>query len=179
MRVMTLVLLPAALLLSPGILQAQHGAPPPTKISPSTGKDMCAVLSPADFTKAGVTVTGAAGQNSDDATNAYCEYQDKDGKVELDIFYPAGDTAVAAIGTERTVYGEVGGHFQPVTVPDTDSAQINLAVPGKKPSASIVVRRGFAVFTLNIPANPKARQQLLSLAQTVLGRLQPRDKSTK
>ncbi|MGC1106944.1 MAG: hypothetical protein WA876_10425 [Candidatus Acidiferrales bacterium] len=179
MRLPMSVNLPAALFLLVGVSQAQHGTAPNTQITPSSGKDMCAVLSPVDFTKAGVSVTGAGGQSNDDSTNAYCEYQDKDGKVELDIFYPAGDTAAAAIGTERTVYREVGGHFQPVSVPGTDSAQINLAVPGKKLSASIVVRRGTAVFTLNIPQNANARQQLLSLAQTALGRLPPRDKSAK
>lgn len=176
---MSVIVVSAALLLSPSILQAQHGAPPVTKISPSTGKDMCAALAPADFAKAGVIMDATGMQSSDDATNAYCGYKGKTGEAEFDIFYPAGDNAVAAIGTERTIYGEVGGHFQPISVPGTDSAQINLAVPGKKPAASIVVRRGLAVFALYIPPGPNARQQLLSLAQTVFGRLPPRDKPAK
>jgi len=47
-----------------------------------------------------------------------------------------------------------------------------MAVPGKSPSASIAVRKGTAVFTLNIPAStPQASQQLLTLATTVLTRL--------
>lgn len=159
--------------------QTKNAATAPAKIEPSTGKAMCAALSVSDFAKAGVPITATASQNSDDETNAYCGFQGKSGSAELDVFLPAGDSSVQAIGVERTVYGEVGGHFEPVTLAGVDSAQINLAVPGKKPSAGIVVRRGLAVFTLNLPAGPNAREQLLSLAQTVLSRLPPRDKSAK
>lgn len=124
-------------------------------------------------------MAATASQNSDDETNAYCGFQGKAGSAELDVFLPAGDTPVEAIGVERTVYGEVGGHFEPVTLAGVNSAQVNLAVPGKTPSAGIVVRRGLAVFTLNIPASPNARRQLLSLAQIVLSRLPARGKPAK
>lgn len=165
-------------LVSLSFAQTKVASSSPTKIEPSSGKAMCAILSISDFTKAGVPLTATAAQNSDDETNAYCGYEGKSDSGELDIFLPAGDTPVQAIGVERTVYGEVGGRFQPVMIAGTNSAQINLSVPGKKPAASIVVRRGLAVFALYIPPNPNARQQLLSLAQTILSRL-PHDKSAK
>jgi hypothetical protein len=180
MRVgMSLIVLLGGSLLCLSFAQRKDAAGTPARIEPSSGKAMCAILSVSDLAKAGVPMTAIAAQNSDDETNAYCGFQGKSGGAELDVFLPAGDTPEQAIGVERTVYGEVGGHFQPVTIAGVDSAQINLAVPGKKPSAGIVVRRGLAVFTLNIPANPHAREQLLSLAQTVLSRLPPRDKPAK
>lgn len=175
-----IVFLAASLLL--GLPQKKNASLAPVKIEPSSGKTMCAALSVSDFVKAGVPMTATAAQNSDDETNAYCGYQGKSGSAELDIFFPAGDTPVAAIGTERTIYGEAGGHFTPISIPNVEgvqSAQICLTVPGKKPAAGIVVRKDLAVFALYIPANPNAREQLLSLAQTVLSRLPPRDKPAK
>lgn len=164
---------------SVGSAQKKETPAVPAKIDPSSGKAMCAALSVADFVKAGVPMTAVADQSSDDETNAYCGFQGKNGGAELDIFLPAGDTPVVAIGVERTIYGEAGGRFQPITVAGVDSAQISLAVPGKKPKAGIVVRRGLAVFSLYIPPNANAREQLLSLAQTILSRLPPRDKAAK
>ena len=141
-------------------------------IAPSSGKQMCSALSPADFTKAGVAVTSLREANVDGDASAYCVYDAKAGKVEFDIFYPAGDTIDAAKGTERTVLKEVGGKFESIAVAGADSAEINLAVPGKPLSASICVRKNLAVFTVNIPQSPQAREQLLSLTQTLLSRLQ-------
>lgn len=178
LRMSIVVMFGAACLLT-GSAQKKNTVPGPAKIEPSSGKAMCAALSVADFVKAGVPMTAVADQSSDDETNAYCGFQGKNGGAELDIFLPAGDTPVVAIGVERTIYGEAGGRFQPITVPGVDSAQINLAVPGKKPAAGIVVRRGLAVFALYILPSPNAREQLLSLAQTVLSRLPPRDKAAK
>lgn len=178
LRMSVIVMLGAAFL-PVGSAQKKDTPAVPAKIEPSSGKAMCAALSVTDFVKAGVPMTAIADQSSDDETNAYCGFQGKNGGAELDIFLPAGDTEVVAIGVERTIYGEAGGRFQPVSVPGVDSAQINLSVPGKKPRAGVVVRRGLAVVSLYIPANPNAREQLLSLAQTVLSRLPPRDKSAK
>ncbi len=110
--------------------------------------------------------------NLDNDANAYCVYDSKNGKVEFDIFYPAGESADNAKGTERTVLAEVGGKFESMQMAGADSAEINLAVPGKQPSASIAVRWKTAVFTLNIPAGSNARQQLTNLAETALSRLE-------
>jgi hypothetical protein len=141
-------------------------------VSPSSGKELCSALAPADFTKAGVTVTALKDANLDSDSNAYCVFESKAGKVEFDIFYPAGETPSDAAGTEKTVLAEVGGKFESIQIPGTDSAAINLNVPGKQPSASVAVQRKTAVFTINIPAGANARQQLTALAQTVLSRLQ-------
>lgn len=141
-------------------------------IAPSSGKELCSALTAADFTKAGVPVSALRDANVDDSASAYCVYDSKAGQVEFDIFYPAGDTPEAAKGTERTVLAEVGGKFESIKLAGTDSASINLAVPGKQPSASIAVRRNTAVFTIGIPAGANAREQLLKLSQIVLARLQ-------
>jgi hypothetical protein len=157
-------------LASLGFPQAKPSTP---AVQPSSGKEMCAALTPADFTKAGVAVSALSAANTDDSESAYCVYDSKAGKVELDIFYPAGDTPNAVKGVEKTVLAEIGGKFTPVPLPGSDAAQINLAVPGKQPAASIAVRRNSAVFALSIPQSSNVREQLLSLAQTVLSRLQP------
>jgi hypothetical protein len=141
------------------------------RIAPSSGKHLCSALTPSDFTRAGVPVSKLHEANLDDNASAYCVYESRAGRVEFDIFYPAGETAEAAKGTERTVLGEVGGKFENLKLADADSASINLTGPGKRPSASIVVRRKIAVFTINIPAHARASEQLRKLSQTVLGRL--------
>lgn len=179
MRIGMSVILLLGVSISVGFAQRKNTGTAPTKIEASSGKAMCAVLSVSDLTKAGVPMTAIAAQNSDDETNAYCGFEGKRGSAELDVFLPAGDTPEQAIGVERTIYGEAGGRFQPISVPGADSAQVNLALPGKKPAAGIAVRRGLAVFALYIPTSPNAREQLFSLAQTVLSRLPPRDKPTK
>jgi hypothetical protein len=158
-----------ALLLSPSQAQPKPSSP---VVQPASGKEMCAALMPVDFTRAGVPVSGLSNANTDDNDSAYCVYDSKAGKVEFDIFFPAGDTPAAVKATETTVLREVGGKFTPVSLPGADSAQINLAVPGKQPSAGIAVRKGAAVFALNLPQSPDARQQLLTLAQIVLSRLE-------
>jgi hypothetical protein len=157
------------LLLSLSLPQTKSSAP---VVQPASGKEMCAALMPVDFTRAGVPVSALLNANTDDNDSAYCVYDGKTGKVEFDIFYPAGDKPDAVKGVEKTVLAEVGGKFTPVPLPGADSAQISLAVPGKQPSASIAVRKSAAVFTVNIPQGPNARQQLLTLAQTVLTRLE-------
>ena len=69
---------------------------------------------------------------------------------------------------EKTVLGEVGGKYESIQIAGADDAQIVLAA-GQ--TASIVVRRGKAVFDINIPKSAEARRQLLALAQIVLGRI--------
>lgn len=144
----------------------------PARIAPSSGKELCSALAPLDFTNAGVPVAALREANLDDKASAYCVYESKVGRVEFDIFYPAGETSQAVTETKKTVLGEVGGKFQNIKIAGADSADINLAVPGRRPSASIVVRRRRAVFTIDIPSRPNARQELRTLSQTVLSRLE-------
>jgi hypothetical protein len=157
------------LVLTVGSLAAGQVAAP--GITPSSGKAMCSALTPADFTKAGVPVSALGEANLDGNDGAYCVYQSKAGKVEFDIFFPAGNTPKEVSATEDTVLGEGGGKSEPVKLAGADDAQISMAMPGQPASAAIVVRRGKAVFDILIPRSAKARQQLLDLAQIILGRL--------
>lgn len=169
----TAMVLGAALLIF--TVRARPGQHREPTVKPASATAMCAALTPADFVKAGVPVTAAAqtpsNSSSDDPSSAYCGYMARNGSAEFDIFYPAGDTPDAIKQTERTILAEQGGKWVKADVPEADSAEINLTVPGKEPSAGIAVRRAKAVFAINIPANAQAREQLLQLAQTVLSRL--------
>jgi hypothetical protein len=141
---------------------AQTGA---NSIKPSSGKAMCSALTPADFTKAGVPVS-AASPGADDNNDAYCQYASKAGKVEFDIFFPAGANAQEISNTERATLGDAGGKYEPIRLEGADRAQISLTG-----DAIIVVRKGKVVFDIGIPKTANSRQQLLALAQIVLVRL--------
>lgn len=151
-------------LLACAMIQGQSN----TTVTPSSGKALCSALTPADFMKVGVAVSGLRQANLDGTSGAYCVYDSKAGNVEFDIFFPAGANPTEVIATEKTVLGEVGGKSEPVQIAGADDAQI--AITTDK-TASIVVRRGKAVFDINIPKNANVRQQLLLLAQVVLGRI--------
>jgi hypothetical protein len=141
------------------------------KVAPSSGKALCSALTTADFTKTGIPVSGLAQANLDGSQGAYCVYTSKAGKVEFDIFFPAGANPKEVDATEKTVLGEGGCRHEPLRLAGADDAQLCLAMPDLKDSSSIVVRKGKAVFDIVIPKGAKARQQLIDLAQIVLGRL--------
>lgn len=145
--------------------------PAARSVAPSSGKTLCSALTPADFTRTGVPVSALSQANLDGNEGAYCVYQSKAGKVEFDIFFPAGNTPAEVNATEKTVLGEGGSKFTPVHLAGADAAQISLSLADLPASAGIVVRRGKAVFNIVVPRGAKARQQLLGLAQIVLGRL--------
>ena len=140
-------------------------------IAPSSGKALCSALTPADFTKAGIPVSGLGQANLDGNDGAYCVYTSKAGKVEFDIFFPAGANPRDVDATEKTVLGEGGCRHEPLRLAGADDAQICLNMPDLKDSSSIVVRKGKAVFDIVVPKGAKARQQLIDLARIVLGRL--------
>jgi hypothetical protein len=140
-----------------------------SQVLPSSGKALCLALTAADFTKAGVAVSALSQANLDGPNGAYCVYASKTGNVEFDIFFPAGGNAGEVLATEKTVLGEVGAKAEPVKIAGADNAQFVLST--SDPTGSIVVRRGRAVFDINIPKGPNVRQQLVALAQIVLGRL--------
>lgn len=161
MRLKTILLLGALLFVYSAAAQ---------KIAPSTGKAMCSALAPADFMKVGVAISRMATPNADNNENVYCTYEGKVKKVEFDIFYPAGETVDEAKNAERAAMGSIGGNFAPVHPAGADEAHSN-ALHGYQGSASIVVRKGTAVFDINIPEGPKAEQQLDELARIVLSRM--------
>ena len=172
LRLSHLVFALAVMLLSSN-LHAQTGAGAGAKsIAPSSGKALCSALTPEDFSKAGVPVTALDQANLDGNDGAYCVYRSRAGKVEFDLFFPAGSSANEVAATEKTVLGEGSARYERVQLPGADSAQLTLSVSGQtKPSAAIVVRRGKAVLSLLLPHTDKVREQLLALAQIALGRL--------
>ena len=140
-------------------------------IEPASGKEMCSALTPSDFTKLGVPVSRLSSANLDDNRSAYCIYDSKTGKVEFDIFYPAGDTPAEAQNAERAAQGAIGGKFEPVKVSGADDAITNTGSPQGGDSAAIIVRKGTTMFNIVIPRSPQARRQLISLSETVVSRL--------
>lgn len=147
------------------------GATAQAPIHPSSGKALCNALTPADLNKAGVPVSALDQANTDGNDGAYCVYKSSAGKVEFDIFYPAGRNATEVLSTEKTVLGEGGSKYEPVKLAGADNAQISLAMRDLPQSAGIVVRKRNAVFDIVVPRGAKARNQLLALAQVVLGRI--------
>lgn len=149
-----------------------HAQAAARSVSPSSGKALCSALTPEDFTKAGVAVAALEQANTDGNDGAYCVYRSKAGKVEFDLFFPAGSSPNEVAATEKTVLGEGGGKYERIQLAGADSAQITLSVSGQpNPSAAIVVRRGKAVLSLLLPHSDKVREQLQALAKTALGRL--------
>ena len=140
-------------------------------VAPSSGKALCAALTPADFTSAGVPVSSLEQANLDGNDGAYCVYKSKAGKVEFDIFFPAGKNAAEISATEKTVIGEGGGQYHPIKLAGADDAHISLAMPDLPGSSGIVVRKGKAVFDIVIPKGASAQKQLEALAKIVIGRL--------
>lgn len=131
---------------------------------------MCSALAPADFNKAGVPVSRLRDVNLDDNHSVYCIYDGAGVKSELDIFYPAGDTAAEAENAVRAAQGAIGGRFEAVRVAGADEATTNAAAP-KGSDAVIVVRKGAAVFNLSVPCNSKAQQELIDLSEIIVKRL--------
>ena len=132
---------------------------------------MCSALTPDDFTKAGVPVSRLQGASLDDNKSVYCVYDGEAGKVELDLFYPAGDTPAEANNAFRAAQSAIGGKFEPLSVAGADEASTNAASPKGTDEASIVVRKGTTVFNLSIPHNTRAREQLVKLSELVISRL--------
>lgn len=144
---------------------------PTVVVAPSSGKDMCSALTADDFSKAGVQVSRLREANLDSEDNAYCVYESKAGKVEFDIFFPAGSSTDEIKSVERTVLAEVGGKFEPVPIAGIEEAQTNVVAPKDRGSATMAVRSKKAVFDINIPQGQNARQQLIALAKIVATRL--------
>jgi len=139
-------------------------------IAPSSGKAMCSALTAADFTKVGVPVSRLREANLDDQKSAYCIYDSTAGKVEFDIYFPAGDTPAEAQNAVRAAQAAIGGHFVPFAVAGADEVSSNAASPNG-PDSSIVVRKGTTVFNIGIPQSPQALPQLVQLTLFVVSRL--------
>lgn len=146
------------------------GAQSDPAIKPASGKALCSALTVVDFNKVGMPVIRAGAVNLDSPANAYCVYESKAGKVEFDIFFPAGENSREVDATEQRIIGEAGSaKMKYVSVTPTDRGRL---VPvASSGSMSIVVRKGTAVFNIDIPNSAFAQDQLVVLARIVLGRL--------
>ncbi|HEY8209299.1 MAG TPA: hypothetical protein VIG99_17545 [Myxococcaceae bacterium] len=147
------------------------GSPPAPSVALGSGAKMCEALTVADLKAAGLAPDAKGlSANVPEPTSAYCVYAGKSGAtggIELDLFDAAGDVK----GTWETILGEMAPP-KPAGLPGTDESVIDLeAVSGGPKFAVLVARRGNLVFSLSLPAGPKAKDQLFSLAKLVLARV--------
>jgi hypothetical protein len=155
------------------ILAAEVAGP----VAKASGAKMC-VLTQADFRAFGTTVDAKPKVNIDQGgANVYCVYRGKSGAtggVELDVYYPAGETGSDVEQTFKTVLASSpGANYQPEGVPGIDESMYSLTIPqsGYPPFAANAVRRGDLVFAISLPSSPTAKAELLRLSQLVLARL--------
>ena len=148
-------------------------------IGKATGAKLC-VLTQDDFKKFGTLVWSRPQVNVEQSgENVYCIYRGKSGAtggVELDVFYPAGDTPDAVKQTFKTVLGsDPGAAYVPEGVPGTDESVVstNVPSPGYFPFAANAVRRGSLVFSISLPASPLSKTELMELSKLVLNRIAP------
>ena len=144
----------------------------------ASGAKMC-VLTQSDFKPFGTLVwskpqvhVDAGGQN-----NVYCTYRGASGAtggVELDVFYPAGETASDVEQTFKTALAsDPGAKYTPEHVPGADESVYSAEVPspGHLPFAANAVRRGDLVFTISLPSSPVSKTELLKISEIILQRL--------
>ena len=134
---------------------------------------MCSALTPADLNRTGIQVSRLHNANLDDNRRVYCIYDGEAGKSELDLFYPAGDTAAEAENALKAAQGSIGGRFQPVRAAGADEAATNAPSPQGKDAPGIVMRKGTTVFNISIPRVVRKRKNsLVALSEIILKRLQ-------
>lgn len=147
-------------------------------IPKNSGPRMC-VLTQADFKPFGTLVWSkpeihidTGGQN-----NVYCTYRGPSGAaggVELDVFYPAGETPDDVQNAFKAVLGsDPGAKYVPEHVAGADESLYSLQVPspGHFPFAANAVRRGDLVFSISLPSSPFSKLELQRLSDIVLQRL--------
>jgi hypothetical protein len=142
-------------------------------IAPKSGSAMCA-LTVADFQSVGIGNASKPTANVDEGgASAYCVYAGKSGAtggIELDVFYPAGESPADV--KESYANASAASSLQPAKIAGVDEAQWSAReVQGGPPFAMIAVRRSNLVFVISIPAGKSAEAQLVKLAQLVLERL--------
>lgn len=135
-----------------------------------TAEQLCQLLTPADWTAAGLA--GAAAPEIDDdgagTGSAYCTYgglSGATGGLELDVFVgPTVDDA-------RITYAQIRESIPSPSAPNlsgVDEAVINANIePG---FGAILVRAGKLVVTITLPTSEATADQLTSLTNLVLSR---------
>ena len=146
-------------------------------VTKGSGAQMC-VLTQADFRAFGTIVWTKPTVNLDQGgASAYCVYRGKSGAtggVELDVFYPAGQSADDIQNAFKAVLGsDPGAAYKLENVPGADESLYSLSVPqpGYFPFAANAVRRVDLVFSISLPSSPFSKVELLHLSQIVLKRI--------
>lgn len=138
----------------------------PTASVASDGKlGMCALLTGADLRAVGLApeLDPPTANVQDGGQSAWCDYSDA---IEFDIFVSDDPVAV-----QKTIFAEADNETtEPAGLTGADASFIGPPATSGGPS-NIVVRKGKMVFELSIPPGAQARDQLLSVARTVLKRL--------
>jgi hypothetical protein len=133
---------------------------------------MSAALTADDLRAQGLTPErGVPEVNADGADSIYCTWTEAagaQGGIELDIWYPAGDSRE----TFSNVIAEAGGALSPAGLPGADESLFDIPAPDAV-FAGITVRARQLVFSLAIPNGRRAQEQLLYLSALVLRRLAP------
>lgn len=135
-----------------------------------TADQLCQLLSPADWTAAGLT--GARAPSIDDdgpgTGSAYCTYGSSSGPtggLELDVFVGA------TLDDARLTYAQIAESVPTPTPPSlsgVDEAAINANIePG---FGAILARAGRLVVAVTLPTSANAATQLTSLTALVLSR---------
>lgn len=135
-----------------------------------TMEQLCALLTPADWTAAGLQDAGPPEMDDDGpgTGSAYCVYNGLAGAMgglELDVF--VGST----LGDAQLTYAQILESIPDPRAPNlsgVDEAAINTNIePG---FGAILVRAGRLVVTITLPTTGAANDQLISLASLVLSR---------
>jgi hypothetical protein len=134
------------------------------------GPDYCYLLTPADFSAAGVPNVGQLSTNEYD-NNFYCVYAGKSaatGGIELDAFIIDDPTTL----DENYGYIDPGTDAEDVkaSVPGADKARLDSLSSGGADFGTIAVQSGNLIFGLSIPPTGDWKTQLTGLATLVLAR---------
>jgi hypothetical protein len=172
--VLRLLLMCVPLLVACGGGAATSPTPLPSSLfSPGvvpTMEQLCALLTPDDWTAAGLEDAGPPDMDDDgpDSGSAYCVYNGLMGAMgglELDVFVEP------TIGDAQLTYAQIRESIPNPSVPNlsgVDEAVIDTNIePG---FGAIVVRAGRLVATITLPASAAANDQMVSLMNLVLGR---------
>lgn len=133
-----------------------------------TADQLCQLLTPADWSAAGLSGARAPSVDFDEPGSAYCTYGSASGaggELELDVF--AGATVDDASYTYATINESIPNPTVP-SLSGVDRAAINTNIePG---FGAIVARAGKLVVTVTLPTSNSAADQLTSLTALVLSR---------
>ncbi len=129
---------------------------------------LCQLLTPADWTAAGLAGARAPSVNSDEPGSAYCTYggvSGATGGLELDVFVGA------TVDDASYTYATIKESIPTPNVPNLSGVDEGVIDTNIEPGyGAIVARAGKLVLTVSLPTSASAATQLTSLAALVLSR---------